>query len=179
MVALGLSSLQGPTSSSHTTGILLSPARGAAVPRKSPLPHHKPPNLPPNSVHTLHGTSSLPWSSALSTDHFHRHLQPPSPPSSSAFLHQQVSHSHSWGCQPWVHCLLLEGNVLHRVKMCPTGCKCDPQGAAWREGSTSGTARVGVPTAHPASCFEGSRRDSSLAAVVIRKWLSAVYASLT
>lgn len=119
-MALELSSLQGPSSSSHTTGILLSPAWGAALLRKSPLPHHEPPNLPPNSVPTFHGTSSLPWSSALSTDHLHRHLQPSSPPSSSASLHQQVSHSHSWGCQPWLRCLLLEGNVPYRVQMCPT-----------------------------------------------------------
>lgn len=146
MVALGLSSLQGPTSSSHATGILLSPARGTALPRKSPLPHHKPPNLPPNSVHTLHGTSSLPWSSALSTDHFHRHVQPSSPPSSSASLHQQVSHSHSWGCQPWLHCLLLEGNVLHRVQMCPTG-RC-LEGEQYVRDSQGGCSPQ--PTQHPA-----------------------------
>lgn len=165
-MTLELSSLQGPSSSAHATGILLPPAQGPALPRKSPLPHHKPPNLPLNSVPTLHGTSSLPWSSALSADHFHRHLQPSSLPSSSASLHQQVSHSHSWGL-PALGTLLAAGE------------KCAPQGANMphRVLPAGRAARQGqpwwvLPRVHPKSCFEGSRTDSSLVTVVIRKSFS-------
>lgn len=65
------------------------------------------------------------------------------------------------GCQPWVPCLLLERNVLHRVQTCPTG-RAARQGQPWWV----------LPRVHPKSCFEGSRTDSSLATVVIRKSLS-------